>query len=191
MKKSNGFTLLELIAVIVILALLAVIALPRFLNISDAARKATVEGTAAAFQNGIDIAHASWLSHGGVNNVVDVVDYLDFNKLGFPIGVDKGADSKMTKPYNIGKTEAACARIFEAVLNTDLKVEPLEGGAAGADFYTEREMISVVNANGVERMYLAQCNYYHKEQSVNAKYKFAYDSGNGVVTTYTQTKEKS
>ncbi|MBP6141238.1 MAG: prepilin-type N-terminal cleavage/methylation domain-containing protein, partial [Aeromonas sp.] len=43
MKRSNlGFTLIELVLVIIVLGILAVTALPRFINIKDDALKSTV-----------------------------------------------------------------------------------------------------------------------------------------------------
>ncbi|EGU41009.1 type II secretion system protein [Vibrio scophthalmi] len=50
MKRQGGFTLIELVVVIVILGILAVTAAPRFLNLQDDARDATLEGLAGAIQ---------------------------------------------------------------------------------------------------------------------------------------------
>ncbi|WP_070989583.1 prepilin-type N-terminal cleavage/methylation domain-containing protein [Halofilum ochraceum] len=48
MNKQQGFTLIELVAVIVILGALAVVALPRFINLQDEANEAALEGVAGA-----------------------------------------------------------------------------------------------------------------------------------------------
>lgn len=56
--KTSGFTLIELIIVIVILGILAVTAAPRFIDISSDARIATLEGMLAAIRGGTNLAAA-------------------------------------------------------------------------------------------------------------------------------------
>lgn len=50
MKKQQGFTLIELVVVIIILGILAVTAAPKFINLQSDARKSTMEGVKAALQ---------------------------------------------------------------------------------------------------------------------------------------------
>ncbi|MGD8111948.1 type II secretion system protein [Vibrio sp. TRT 21S02] len=57
MKRQGGFTLIELVVVIVILGILAVTAAPRFLNLQDDARNASLQGLKGAMQGAAGIVY--------------------------------------------------------------------------------------------------------------------------------------
>ncbi|HCH01525.1 MAG TPA: type II secretion system protein [Vibrio sp.] len=57
MKKQNGFTLIELVVVIVILGILAVTAAPKFLNLQDDAKVSAVKGLAGAMKGAAGITY--------------------------------------------------------------------------------------------------------------------------------------
>jgi MSHA pilin protein MshA len=63
-NKKSGFTLIELIMVIVILGVLAAFALPRFANLGGDARGATIEALAGAIKAASNIAHSKQLATG-------------------------------------------------------------------------------------------------------------------------------
>ncbi len=59
--KNKGFTLVELIIVIVILGILAVSVAPKFMNMSSDAKAATLVGLKGALSSGIKIAHVKMM----------------------------------------------------------------------------------------------------------------------------------
>ncbi|MDU0354776.1 prepilin-type N-terminal cleavage/methylation domain-containing protein [Paraglaciecola aquimarina] len=69
MKKQKGFTLVELIIVIVILGILAVTAAPRFIDVSSDAKKATLHSMKAAIQAGANLVYAKSFIEGEHDNV--------------------------------------------------------------------------------------------------------------------------
>ena len=58
MKRSAGFTLIELVIVIIILGILAVTAAPKFLNLQDDAKKAAADGVKAAVASSAQIVYS-------------------------------------------------------------------------------------------------------------------------------------
>ncbi|WP_298440971.1 type II secretion system protein [uncultured Ferrimonas sp.] len=58
MKAQKGFTLIELVVVIVILGILAAVAAPKFIDISSDAREATLEGVKGAMKSGNDLVYS-------------------------------------------------------------------------------------------------------------------------------------
>lgn len=73
MKQHAGFTLIELIMVIVILAVLAATALPRFSDLSGEARVAKINAMKAAMQSAAVMANGIHLAQGlGPNSSVTI-----------------------------------------------------------------------------------------------------------------------
>ncbi|OEE79894.1 type II secretion system protein [Vibrio genomosp. F6] len=118
MKKQGGFTLIELVVVIVILGILAVTAAPRFLNLQDDARSSAVKGLKGAMQGAAGIVYGK-AAIAGVESSVSA-------------SLDVGTGSKITVVY--GYPEATAGSIGKVVTGLDNGDWTQVSGATGIGY---------------------------------------------------------
>lgn len=108
LKKSRGFTMIELIIVISILGILAAFAVPRFGTFTVSAKQASHDGTVGALNSAISIAHAQWIANGSTGTVtLDGGTAITMNVLGYP---DVGTAATYKDP-------ATCTTLLAALVS--------------------------------------------------------------------------
>lgn len=196
---SHGFTLLELVLVIFVLAILAVTALPRFINIQDDGLKSSVSATAGGFASTVQLAHAGWAvkvkgeplalyNFSGMGK-----QDLDINHYGWPVGTDEnrpgmGIDTIFPggKSNEISvNSRADCELLFTGLLDTEQTVADEDKTGAEPDYISQLiPAYDQTEAGGLEH---SNCRYTLRDSigrfpAYPDGLGFEYNSVTGAVT---------
>jgi MSHA pilin protein MshB len=198
-KQAAGFTLIELVIVVVILGFLAVTAIPKFLDLTEQAKQANIEGMAGGFATGVSLARAQWEAEARPNDGTN--NFIDYDGTTVYLTVEVTADpnanpavSSVRPGYILGTTAVStianvkCIEVWNALLqqppttsSSDLDVD------STIDYY-------VSDSDGICHYYLKaslaraagnSTTYVDPANSTTVGNSFTYQPANSSVTVYT------
>lgn len=136
-SRQKGFTIIELIVVILLLGILTATALPRFIDVTDSAHDAVVDGVYGGLATGTALFRAQWVANGEPATAVT--------------GFGDDTVFATTAGYPAGPTDATvggddCKDIFDLILQSGAPVV-VDSGAITATGTIASGDVTDVSAN--------------------------------------------
>lgn len=199
MRKHQGFSLIELIIVVVILSLLAVTALPRFLNITEQAEDAAVEGVAGGFAAAVGLVRAEWEIEGRPSGndayITMTSTKVQVNAFGFPTAGSGGSGSNLA-PNQM--SALACKTVFDRVMQSPVRSVVENNDASNVRYYISVESAAGSTDNGtvfdlcvyhlVATLSLNKQTGIPASNDINVGNNFTYNSATGQVQVFSNNQ---
>ena len=169
-KNQNGFTIIELVVVMVILGILSATALPKYMSMSGEAERAVVVATSASFVSGINLVKSKALvQRAQSGSYVKVADGEYFQ-----IGVDYNAHAyteaaaKPVTAATAAHSVITCVALFNGVFQDG---GPVAAATATSDY-------TATPGNGVAATPTTSCHYKY---TADTERHFTYNTLSGSI----------
>lgn len=151
-NQQSGFTLIELIVVIVILGILAATALPKFSNLQGDARAAKMNGAIGAVQAANALAHATQLAQSLNANSSISMDGVTVTMLN---GYPDNSLSGIVVAANLATVDFPINPSAPATASTTITVQPDDGHTGNCIFTIATPTVNgaapVITRSGIDR----------------------------------------
>ena len=174
--RQAGFTIIELVVVILLLGILAATALPRFIDVTDDAYDAAYQGILGGFSTGSAMFHAQWVADGQpASGALSIAAMGQTNATGYPIGDDGTLDAI-----------ADCTALWGNVLQGGRPTVFAAGTPGAADAQDILDAVAAGDDMVADWDSSTTCTYYYATRGGAASAPgFAYDTATGEITTAT------
>ncbi len=162
-----GFTLIELVIVIVMLGFLAAAAIPKFIDLTEQGKQANIEGMAGGFATGVSLARSQWEAEARPKDTNDINMVSYDGTVVYLTSGDNTTSPTISPGYIVGTNSAAgingksmsiadCIDVWDSLLQQPPKVARNVN-----DINTDGSFRYLANVSGSGETTL--CHYHLKE----------------------------